>query len=94
MYHSSAIADSHQVSVSPWQRFPPALHPPTSWRSMRMECRWSGNLWKPMSPSITLSSARAKVKWSAALMPCREHLDFYDFFTSWIFYFYWETASV
>lgn len=44
------------------QRFPPALHPLTLWRSTRMECSWFGNLWKPTPLSTTLSSAGLKVK--------------------------------
>lgn len=55
--------------VSSRQSFLPALHPLTSWRSMRMERRWSGNLWKPTPPSIILSSARAKVK--CGMLPFR-----------------------
>lgn len=50
------------VYASSPQKFPPALHPLTSWKSARMECRWFGNLWKPTPLSTTLSSARLKVK--------------------------------
>lgn len=75
------------VCISSPQRFLPALHLLMLWMSTRMECKWSGNLWKPTFPSITLSSARVKVKWQCALTPCRGHPSWCALLTSWAFHF-------
>lgn len=53
-------------------------------------------VWKPVETNTPVHytvqcKSEGKV-WNAALPPCREHLDLCELFTSWIFYFYAETA--